>query len=245
MIIEPENVLTIPDIDPICQLNSNEHYNTPLFLLGNQFFYVQNYPDKSICFVHPNVRQVLEYSEEIFNTELISDIIHPEDKEPVNNVMHKIEHWVDRENIAPMTFTVAMHFRVKKNSGKYTGILCQSSVYSNDRRKKHLTLIHFCSEISTSLTTGHVSVSCMGNHASLIEKELKKSCRNDENKVLSEREKEIVKYLIQGMSSQEISHVLCISKNTVDTHRRNMLKKLKMKNTCSLIGYFWDNHFVT
>jgi DNA-binding CsgD family transcriptional regulator len=39
------------------------------------------------------------------------------------------------------------------------------------------------------------------------------------------REEEIIKFLNAGFSSQEIADKLFISKNTVDTHRRNLLRK--------------------
>lgn len=46
---------------------------------------------------------------------------------------------------------------------------------------------------------------------------------------LSDREKEIHKFASQGKTSAEIGEILFISKNTVDTHRRNIRKKLKVK----------------
>ena len=55
--------------------------------------------------------------------------------------------------------------------------------------------------------------------------------------VLSLREIEIVKFVREGYSSKEIADRLHISSRTVEVHRRNILKKLKLKNTASLINY--------
>lgn len=55
---------------------------------------------------------------------------------------------------------------------------------------------------------------------------------------LSEREKEIVRYMYQGKTSREMAVLLYISKNTVDTHRRNILEKTGMKSTTQLIIKF-------
>ena len=55
--------------------------------------------------------------------------------------------------------------------------------------------------------------------------------------LLSERETQIVKLLREGFSSKEIGTTLKISNNTVEAHRYNILKKLKLKNTVSLINY--------
>ena len=54
---------------------------------------------------------------------------------------------------------------------------------------------------------------------------------------LSMREIEIVKLIKEGLSSKEISSDLNISARTVEVHRHNILKKLNLKNTVSLINY--------
>ena len=54
---------------------------------------------------------------------------------------------------------------------------------------------------------------------------------------LSEREIEIIYRIRDGMSSKEIAIKLGISIKTVEVHRHNILKKLKVKNTASLINY--------
>ncbi|MBE0650050.1 MAG: response regulator transcription factor [Bacteroidales bacterium] len=47
---------------------------------------------------------------------------------------------------------------------------------------------------------------------------------------LSDREKEIQRLVAEGKTSLEIAEILFISKNTADTHRRNIRKKLKDKS---------------
>lgn len=56
-------------------------------------------------------------------------------------------------------------------------------------------------------------------------------------KDLSFREIGIVKLIKDGLSSKEISLQLHIATRTVEVHRHNILKKLKLKNTASLINY--------
>jgi DNA-binding NarL/FixJ family response regulator len=53
--------------------------------------------------------------------------------------------------------------------------------------------------------------------------------------LLSDRENEILLLLAQGKTSAEIARLLFISKSTVDTHRRNILKKTGAKNTMELL----------
>ena len=54
---------------------------------------------------------------------------------------------------------------------------------------------------------------------------LKKDCP------LSSQELVVLRFVGQGMSSQKTADNLFISKHTVDTHRRNILKKLNVENT--------------
>lgn len=54
---------------------------------------------------------------------------------------------------------------------------------------------------------------------------------------LSRRELDIIKLIKEGLSSKEIALQLDISLKTVEVHRYNVLKKLKLKNTAALVNY--------
>lgn len=54
---------------------------------------------------------------------------------------------------------------------------------------------------------------------------------------LSNREIEIVKFIMQGKTNQDIADILFLSHRTVDTHRKNILTKLELNNTASLVKY--------
>ena len=54
---------------------------------------------------------------------------------------------------------------------------------------------------------------------------------------LTKREIEILKLIASGYSNQEIANILDISYNTVDTHRKNIMHKLSIKNTAGLVRY--------
>ena len=60
-----------------------------------------------------------------------------------------------------------------------------------------------------------------------------------ENKlnVLSERELEVIRYIKKGFSSKEIAEKLFISVKTVEVHRYNILRKLKLRNTAALVNF--------
>lgn len=53
---------------------------------------------------------------------------------------------------------------------------------------------------------------------------------------LTVREREVLKYLVQGLSSREIAEKLYISINTVQYHRKQLLHKTNSRNVAELIG---------
>ena len=61
--------------------------------------------------------------------------------------------------------------------------------------------------------------------------------------ILSNREKEILQLIANGRSSKEISEVLFIAKTTVDTHRKNMIRKLDLASGTALIKYAIDKKY--
>ncbi|KIA94829.1 LuxR family transcriptional regulator [Flavobacterium sp. KMS] len=61
---------------------------------------------------------------------------------------------------------------------------------------------------------------------------------------LSRREKDIVVLLSKGKSTQEIADELFLSFLTVQTHRRNILQKYKMKNVAELMTHLLKNNLL-
>ncbi|CAH0996555.1 hypothetical protein EMA8858_02687 [Emticicia aquatica] len=56
-----------------------------------------------------------------------------------------------------------------------------------------------------------------------------------ENDIISEREREVLQYISQGLDTKKIASIMKISPNTVDNHRRNMLARTGTRDTTALI----------
>ncbi|QSE97584.1 response regulator transcription factor [Fulvivirga lutea] len=69
---------------------------------------------------------------------------------------------------------------------------------------------------------------------------VRKKSPEEEKIVLTNREKEVIKHVVDGLTSNEIADILFISARTVDTHRSNIMKKLKVKNSIALINKIKD-----
>jgi len=58
---------------------------------------------------------------------------------------------------------------------------------------------------------------------------------------LTEREQEVLECIANEYTNKEIAGKLFISQRTVETHRRNLIQKLKVKNTVGLVKYYFQS----
>jgi len=79
---------------------------------------------------------------------------------------------------------------------------------------------YFSSEVTTSI------LNRPGNNSTTIT-----------SSELTRREKEILSMIAHGMSNPNIAEKLCLSIDTIKTHRKNMMRKLDVNNTASLVKY--------
>ncbi len=61
---------------------------------------------------------------------------------------------------------------------------------------------------------------------------------------ISDRETEVIKLVAKGHTNIEIGDILKIGSRTVESHRRNVLKKLDLKNTAELINYVYRKNLL-
>ncbi|MCS6824362.1 MAG: response regulator transcription factor [Cytophagaceae bacterium] len=121
--------------------------------------------------------------------------------------------------------------------GAYGYLLKDSS---KDEIKKALKTIYtrekyFSPSIANIIVDGYIQKT----------KNLVKSAEDkNEKSILSRKEKIILKYLAQGLSSREIAEQLDLSVRTVEVHRARMMKKLQVKNAVELVKYAIQNKMV-
>ncbi|MGQ7870106.1 LuxR C-terminal-related transcriptional regulator [Sunxiuqinia sp. sy24] len=61
---------------------------------------------------------------------------------------------------------------------------------------------------------------------------------------LSDREISVLKLFCRGLTYKEIGNKLCISPRTVETHKQNILSKLKMKSTVDMVKYAFHHQIL-
>jgi len=63
--------------------------------------------------------------------------------------------------------------------------------------------------------------------------------------VVSERENEIIILIAEGLTNEQIAIQLFLSKHTVNTHRKNIMAKLGVKNTAGIVMYAVKTNLVS
>ncbi len=104
-----------------------------------------------------------------------------------------------------------------KNSGKREVIRAIETVYAGNR--------YYGADLSNTLFDS-----------------IDKSQKAVENAELTKREVEVLKLIAQEYNTKEIADKLFISTHTVETHRKNLLSKLGVKNSAGLARYAAKNH---
>ena len=63
--------------------------------------------------------------------------------------------------------------------------------------------------------------------------------------ILSERETEIITMIAEGLTNVMIADALCLSNHTINTHRKNIMAKLGVKNTAGIVIYAVKTNLVS
>ena len=62
--------------------------------------------------------------------------------------------------------------------------------------------------------------------------------------LLTKREIEVLVLVVEGLTTQEIAEKTYVSINTVETHRRNIIQKLKSRNIASAVAKAFRMHLI-
>jgi DNA-binding NarL/FixJ family response regulator len=94
-----------------------------------------------------------------------------------------------------------------------------------------------CEDVINAIRTveGGGCYFCKDSIKALSTRDLPKKENNVFGKKLTKREKEVMNLIGLGFSNSEIANKLCLSKRTVETHRRNILHKFGEKNFIGLM----------
>jgi len=92
---------------------------------------------------------------------------------------------------------------------------------------------YFSRSISDTILKSYVNAAKNGSEVS-----------NDKLGNLTNREREILHYVVEGNNNTNIAKQLCISIRTVETHKSSIMRKLNLGNTVDLIKFAIKNNLI-
>lgn len=212
-----------------------------LFSPGRSFFLTIDFTILDVDFVSDNIEECTGIPKEDFNLERWLQTWHKSDYDIVSKMEYCkglfLFEFIPPEEI--IHYKICQTYRLLQPDGKYRDFLNQiSTLILTEDNKIQKTLLVQTDITHLSITQNHrLSFIHMKGGKSYYSDDLENFVEYGENlTVFSKREQDILKLISNGMSSQQIADQLFISKNTVDTHRRNILNKVDSDNMIEVVS---------
>ncbi len=216
---------------------------------SSTFFCVTNTQNLSFEYISKNMHACLGLNMEDLKEKGMRYFwsrMHPDDIEiwlqAMNHLMDFTLAEIPEEKRKRMSYT--WNYRLKNAAGTYVNIIQNTTPLEFDTAMKPIIGLAHYTVLNTDikLTLPIMATAKLLNDEDVYET---KYFNNFSQKLLSDdvsnRERDIIRLLALDYSSKDIAEKLHISSNTVDTHRRNILKKLKISSTGELIGMLKTN----
>ncbi len=130
-------------------------------------------------------------------------------------------------------------------------IIVEHSVFFEQRRHKTIVLtfgspnaqlLNDYPQINVSASAAQIEESIIALHNAAHG--MGRSVKSEDRDVLSPREIEVLKLLVEGRMNKEIADMLNISTTTVITHRKNIIEKVGVKSVAGLTIYALMKRFI-
>jgi DNA-binding CsgD family transcriptional regulator len=208
------------------------------FLIGDSYYYIINHHSLTFDFMSKEVEEIMGYHPSEMDLLFMNGKLHPDDRSWFLAIGDSIFSFFRKLAVEKLLkYKVRYDIRFRKKNGDYARILYQGILLEHDEKGKFLRTLNVHTDITYLKQEGKPVLSFIGmdgepSFCDVISKNDFIVSKED----LTRREKQVLKLLIEGKLSKEISSILNISKQTVDTHRKNMIHKKDLSNTGELIG---------
>jgi len=212
-----------------------------IFQVGNYYYFVLNVRKSMFEIISPEIEQVLGYPLGTIDLPFFAGLIHPDDLPIFLNFEGAVEKFfsgLSGERL--FKYKVQYDFRVRKADGNYIRVLNQLVIIQHDEDNVRTFVVN--TDISHLKRELRPIISFVGleGEPSYLNVDVRNIFKPTKA-LFTNRERQILHALANGMSSSEIGSALNISKFTVDSHRKNMLKKAEAKSMNEIIRMAYDN----
>lgn len=157
--------------------------------------------------------------------EIMLSIYHPNDKDYLKEMKSYL-----RKN-KKGTFTAIYKFRDVHNN--YLWFCTSANIFRRTPNESVFEIVG----VSINLTD-QISYD---KNLKVLSKEKLKQVNKEQVSKITMREKEILKYFANGYKTREIADQLDLSFHTISNHRKNILRKLELKNLAAMVNFAVEN----
>ena len=209
--------------------------------MGSYFYIVNNVRQSHFEVVSPEIKNVLGYDLDDITLSFFVNLAHPDDMPFYLNFEAAVRNFFNALTGEQLfRYKVQYDHRVKKADGGYARLLTQYVIIQHSSEDVRTFVV--CTDISHLKKEVKPILSFIGlqGEPSYLNVDVDNMFKPSKP-LFTKRERQILHGIVNGMSSAEISQQLSISKHTVDSHRKNMLKKADAKSTTEIIKMAFDN----
>jgi len=226
--------LTRENIDQIIKSDCSLTYNPT-------FFCIMNRKNLDFDYISKNMHACLGASVQELKENGIQYIwnrIHPKDLKCLYTSLDELLYYINHQltNKDDDQFSYSWNYRFRNSNNNYINIIQNTTPFCLNGNSLQKGLTHFTVINDQFKMPIQASVNLLNAQHGFETKYTTNCSRREFLKKISRRERDVIQLLAQKHSSKSIGEKLFISSNTVDTHRRNILKKLKLSSTGELIN---------
>lgn len=218
-----------------------------LFQAGPSYYFLFNVNKGAFMYISPEIKEILGYeATEISAYEFVNKI-HPDDQPYFIAFEEKLQEFFRQLQLDQISrYKIQYDFRVVDRSGNYRQILHQMIIVQYDDNKNLDRSLGVHTDITHLKYGGIPRLSFIGydSEPSYYDVPIGVTLFTPNEKVFTHREEEILRLLIQGITSAQMSELMCVSLHTINAHRKNILRKSGCATVTELISKTITNSWV-
>ncbi len=157
--------------------------------------------------------------------DIMMSIYHPNDRDYLKEMREYL-----RENKTG-TFTAVYKFRDINN--KYLWLCTSANIFRRTRNESIFEVVGVSIDLTEQIP--------YNKNLKVLSKEKLFEINKDQINKITFREKEVLKFFANGYKTREIADELGLSFHTINNHRKNIIRKLGMKNLSALVNFAVEN----
>ncbi|MFI1773213.1 LuxR C-terminal-related transcriptional regulator [Thalassobellus citreus] len=212
-----------------------------LFSAGTFYYFIMNFETRHIDYASEGTKTVLGIEPNDYSLEKFLKILHPKDLEKIHQKEattfdFKLNR-IPKEDITKYKTVYLM--RLKDTSGNYKTILHQAKALTVSDDGKLFQVLSIHTDITHLNPKIDHKISLISNERpsfySIETANNLKLIENNFKTIFTKREKQILEEIAKGNTFSEIAKTFHVSPHTINTHKKNILRKSHCKNTAELI----------